>query len=250
MLKLNNNKVLVLNFFLLNKLVKNPLDCLRNLSPLKKGINRRGSIGITIVMLVFCLLMSVSMSNHKTIQTESIVQNNINYSDRAVDAAFSGINYAMAVIQSKKKIFTSNSSNNYRVVFDYNDDLPEDENGIRYHSQWINLASTATFTSFLDDDRGSDQQKQHPPYRFKIACQPTNYNFEDPVNKVILKSYGEYIKYDENNNIVASYSAQLLAECVIDKNTKTIRLNRYKRMQLQDPNQSNSGFYDSVINYD
>ncbi len=247
MLKLNNNKVLGLNFFLFNKLLKNPLDCLRNLFPLKKGMNRRGSIGITIVMLVFCLLMSVSMSYHKTIQTESMVQNNINYSDRAVDAAFSGVNYAMAVIQSRKKIF---SSNTYIVEFCFGNDSAETENGISYHSQWINLASTATFTSYLDDDRGSDQQKQHPPYRFKISCQALSYN---PTHTLFtLKSYGEYIKYDENNNIVASYSAQLLAECVIDKNTKTIRLNRYKRMQLQDPNQSNSGFYDSVSvnNYD
>ena len=70
-----------------------------------RNYNRRGSIGITIVMLVFCLLMSVSMSYQKTIQTETIIQNNVNYSDRAMDAAFSGVNYAMAVIQSNKKVF-------------------------------------------------------------------------------------------------------------------------------------------------
>ncbi|MBQ2592653.1 MAG: hypothetical protein II567_05155, partial [Candidatus Riflebacteria bacterium] len=193
------------------------------------------------------LLMSVSMSYHKTIQTESMIQNNINYSDRAVDAAFSGINYAMAVIQSNKKVFSP--TKNYVVAFTPDSDS-SNESGTNIESKWISLASTATFTSYLDDDRGSDQQKQHPPYRFKISCQALSYN---PTHTLFtLKSYGEYIKYDENNNIVASYSAQLLAECVIDKNTKTIRLNRYKRMQLQDPNQSNSGFYDSVSvnNYD
>ena len=230
MLKLNNNKVLGLNFFLLNKLFKNSIDCLRNLSPLKKGMNRRGSIGITIVMLVFCLLMSVSMSYHKTIQTESMIQNNINYSDRAVDAAFSGINYAMAVIQSNKKVFSP--TKNYVVAFTPDSDS-SNESGTNIESKWISLASTATFTSYLDDDRGSSQQKQHPPYRFKIACRPTNYNFTGTV-KVILKSYGEYIKYDENDNIVASFSAQLMAECIVDKTTKTLRLNRYRKMQVQD----------------
>lgn len=196
--------------------------------------NKRGSIGITIVMLVFCLLMSVSMSYQKTIQTETMVQNNINYSDRAVDAAFSGINYAMAAIQSNKKVFASTP---VKVTF-----TPSNNSEINYKSQWINLATTATFSSYLDDDRATEQ-KQHPPYRFKIACSDDSYSSDH--TKVLIKSYGEYIKYDENNDIVSSYSAQLMAECIIATQTKTIRLNRYRRMQLQDPNSTSnsSDFY-------
>ena len=68
--------------------------------------------------------MSVSMSYHKTIQTESMIQNNINYSDRAVDAAFSGVNYAMAVIQSNKKVFSQNK--NYVVAFTPDPDSSSD----------------------------------------------------------------------------------------------------------------------------
>ena len=206
-----------------------------------RNYNKRGSIGITIVMLVFCLLMSVSMSYLKTIQTESMIQNNINYSDRAVDAAFSGINYAMAVIQSNKKVFAANPE---QVYFTSNGG-DNDANNIK--SQWINLAAAATFTTYLDDDRKTDQQKQHPPYRFKVACDGNAYNQEQ--NYVLIKSYGEYIKYDENNNIVASYSAQLMAECFIATSTKTIRLTRYRRMLPQDPNSAaffsfNTGNYD------
>ena len=203
-----------------------------------RNYSKKGSIGITIVMLVFCLLMSVSMSYHKTIQTESLIQNNINYSDRAVDAAFSGVNYAMAVIQSNKKVFAANP---VKVTF-----TTANKSENNYKSQWINLASAATFTTYLDDDRKEDQQKQHPPYRFKIACADNSYNSN--VTKVIIKSYGEYIKYDENDIIVASYSAQLMAECLIATPTKTIRLNRYRRMHPQDTEDSNTFF--SFSNYD
>ena len=214
-----------------------------------RNYNKRGSIGITIVMLVFCLLMSVSMSYHKTIQTESLIQNNINYSDRAVDAAFSGVNYAMAVIQSDKNVF----SNELVVFINENDSNSVSvSNGMThkdYISKWINLASTATFTSYLDDDRKEDQQKQHPPYRFRISCYPYSYiSKPDGKKYVLIKSYGEYIKYDENDNIVASYSAQLMAECLIATPTKTIRLNRYRRMHPQDTEDSNTFF--SFHNYD
>ena len=196
-----------------------------------RNFNKRGSIGITIVMLVFCLLMSVSMSYHKTIQTEMLIQNNSNYADRAVDAAFSGINYAMAVIQSNKIVFQNPPKN---VYFTTTLDTKQAEGDKKIISQWVNLASTATFTFYLDDDRGTDQEKQHPPYRFKIACiQKSYFTKADSKNYVLIKSYGEYIKYDENNNIVGSYSAQLMAECSIATPTKTIRLNRYRKMPLQ-----------------
>ena len=196
-----------------------------------RNYNKRGSIAITIVMLVFCLLMSVSMSYHKTIQTETMVQNNVNFSDRAVDAAFSGINYAMAVIQSNKKAFkTSINPSPVKVLFLYAEDSTI-TNSIQNISSWVNLASTATFTTYLDDDRQNDQLKQHPPYRFKIAC--TKYSYLDDHSKVYIKSYGEFLKYDDNNNIVSSYTAQLMAECILDSNTKTIRLNKYRKMQPQ-----------------
>ena len=198
---------------------------------------KKGSIGITIVMLVFCLLMSVSMSYHKTIQTETMIQNNSNYTDRAIDAAFSGVNYAMAVIQSNKKVFANENSE--KVLFT-KDGGGTDTNNIK--SQWINLASTASFNSYLDDDRGT-AHKQLPPYRFKIACTEKSYI---DATTILIKSYGEYIKYDENNNILSSYSAQLMAECFIETNTKTIRLNRYRKMLLQNPepgDESNPSFF-------
>lgn len=206
--------------------------------------NKKGSIGITIVMLVFCLLMSVSMSYHKTIQTETIIQNNVNYSDRAVDAAFSGVNYAMAAIQSNKKVFAS--SNPVQVTFS-----TSDNSATNYKSQWINLASTAKFDNYLDDDRKTENQN-HPPYRFKIACDVKSYyNITTPQNEtkkyILIKSYGEYIKYDKDNNIVNTYAAQLMAECFIEPTTKTIKLRRYRRMQPQNPDDENTNFFSFTI---
>ena len=67
---------------------------------------KKGSIGITVIMLVFCLLMSVAMSYHKTIQTETMVKKQGDYSERAMDAAFSGVNYAMSLIQADKRVFS------------------------------------------------------------------------------------------------------------------------------------------------
>ena len=201
---------------------------------------KRGSIAITIVMLVFCLLMSVSMSYHKTIQTETMVQNSVNFSDRAVDAAFSGINYAMAVIQSNKKVFrTTTNPTPTKVMFVKSEDstIP---NSIQYISSWINLATTATFTTYLDDDRQNDQLKQHPPYRFKIACASDSYLSDH--SKVYIKSCGEYLKYDDQNNTVSSYTAQLMAECILDSNTKTIRLNKYRKMPPQDIDNADTFF--------
>ena len=186
-------------------------------------------------MLVFCLLMSVSMSYHKTIQTETLIQNNVNYSDRAVDAAFSGVNYAMAAIQANKKVFAS--SNSVEVTFSTSDDSANN-----YKSQWINLASTAKFDNYLDEDRKEENQN-HPPYRFKVACCGNAYYTSNGQKFVLIKSYGEYIKYDKDNNIVNTYAAQLKAECIIEQTTKTIKLRRYRRMQLQNPDDENTNFF-------
>ena len=204
-----------------------------------KRNNKRGSIGITIVMLVFCLLMSVSMSYHKTVQTETIIQNNVNYSDRAIDAAFSGINYAMAVIQSEKKVFNKITPMNVLLI----SSEPEIEGIlIKKKSQWISLASTAKFENYIDEDRKTEDQN-NPPYRFKVSCGENSYYEQSGQRFVLIKSYGEYIKYDQNNNVVNKYTAQLMAECTIDMITRTVKLKRYRRMQIQNPDDSTSNFF-------
>ncbi len=210
--------------------------------------NRKGSIGITIVMLVFCLLMSVSMSYHKTIQTEKIIQNNTNYSDRAIDAAFSGVNYAMALIQTKKSVFNGDKIEILK---------PAPIQG--YESKWISLSSEVGI--YYDSNRKEDKQKI-PPYRFIVSCAANSYmqKLSDPSNpssltipdKFYIKSYGEYYEYEYDNEndkeeMIATYSAQIIAECILDVNRKTISLKRYRRMQPQNPDTdtitTDPGFY-------
>ncbi len=191
---------------------------------------KKGSIGITMVMLVFCLLMSVSMAYHKTIQTESLIQNNADYSDRAVDAAFSGINYAMAEIQSYKKVFSTGH------VYFVNSSITMGTDDTNKGSNWISLSSSATFEKYYDEDRvvpeSPNENEKIPPYRFKVACNTDSYFENDGKKCILIKSYGDYFKY-EGNTSVATYSAQIMAECIIETDTRTIKLKRYRKMKPQ-----------------
>ena len=187
---------------------------------------KKGTIGITIVMLVFGLLMAVAMSYHKTLQTETMVQNNSNYSDRAMDAAFSGVNYAMALLQADKRVFKgdkiyilpSSSADNTNTVIKVD---------------WINL--NQEFENYLDEDRkkklneSDKNNKQIPPYRFFVSsnsCTGKNYaplvEGDDSKIVVYIKSLGEYIKYEGDDNDTTEtpereYRAQIIAKCIINK---------------------------------
>lgn len=182
---------------------------------------KQGSIAITMVMLVFCLLMSVSMSYHKMIQTEEMVQSYSDYSDRAIDAAFSGINYAMSEVQSEKKVFSANA----KVLFKTNPTSTAIDK-IEKKSQWLYLNKNMTFTNYKDNSGN------FPPYRFIVGTDSDGSKSYVPAsNTFYIKSVGEYFCYDGNiKNSIATYTAELLAECYIDKSTKTIRLLRYKKL--------------------
>lgn len=194
--------------------------------------NKRGSIGITIVMMVFCFLMAVSMSYQKTVQTENMIRHNVSYTDRATDAAFAGVNYAMAFIQSKRgskvKILLSGGNDESNWIYLKNDSNATTADRNKYD-----------YNKYYDDDRNT-VDKKIPPYRFIISCNGTSdsngnytsYYTDSGKDYVLVKSYGEYLKYEEDN-IVARYSAQLMAECEIDKTSGTVKLRRYRRMQPQ-----------------
>ena len=189
-------------------------------------INRKGTIGLTIVMLVFCLLMSVSMSYHKTIQTESLIQNNTNYSERAMDAAFSGVNYAMALIQAKKSVFNGDQIQ-----------ISKTESDKKYISKWISLSQKVG--NYYDSDRASGTE-DIPPYRFIVSCHKDSYTIV--ADTFYIKSYGEYFQY-EGEEVIATYTAQIIAECLLNVSKKTISLKRYRKMQPQNPDNAGDNFY-------
>lgn len=178
---------------------------------------RKGSIGITVVMLVFCYLMSVTMAYHKQLQTETLVQKQADYSDKAMDAAFSGINYAIATIQAEKKVFSGTK----KVLF--------------LKSEWVCLDKNMQFSNYYSDKTRMNGSKieadRNPPYRFKVGCDEDFYTDSDTI---CIKSIGEYIQYNGEDKI-ASFTAQIMAECKLDKVAKTIRIKKYRKMN---PNES------------
>ena len=221
-----------------------------------KICEKKGTIGITMVMMVFCLLMAVSTAYHKTIQTETIIKNNTDYSDRALDAAFSGVNYAMAQIQSYKKTFSTTSPGH---VYFATSSVGNTAIDLNCNSSWISLSTSATFDYYYDEDRKNeenpdDSKEKLPPYRFKVACMPESYfDGADGKKHILIKSYGDYFKY-EVDTIIGTYSAQIMAECIVESNTRTIRLKRYRKMQPQiifsdDGTENINNFY-SFVNGD
>lgn len=181
---------------------------------------KSGSIGITIVMLVFAFMMSVSMAYHKQIQTETTIRKQVDYSDRAVDAAFSGINYAIATIQSNKNVFKDKY-----ITFKNVAEGTQTTSDIINISQpeWMCLDKNLTFSNYYDE-----RNDNKPPYRFIVGC--TEDSYDNDKNTILIKSIGEYIQYSEEDKI-ASFTAELIAECIKDKQAKTIRINRYKKIE-------------------
>ena len=202
---------------------------------------KKGTIGITIVMLVFGLLMAVAMSYHKTLQTETMVQNNSNYSERAMDAAFSGVNYAMALLQSKKSVFSG--TNVYLVK---KGDVGEN----KIEMDWISL--NQKFDNYFDEDRYTSTntdicRDKIPPYRFIVSCSKeadgsnkSNYSLDGSDKIIYIKSKGQYIKYEDEDldsstpreDIDKIYEAQIIAKCIMKNSSKTIVLKSYKRVPL------------------
>lgn len=193
---------------------------------------RKGSIGITVVMLVFCYLMSVTMAYHKQLQTETLVQKQADYSDKAMDAAFSGINYAIATIQAEKKVFSGTK----KVLFlESAASQTSRSTNTTIKSEWVCLDKNMQFSNYYSDKtrmNGSEiEADRNPPYRFKVGCDEDFYTDSDTI---CIKSIGEYIQYNGEDKI-ASFTAQIMAECKLDKVAKTIRIKKYRKMN---PNES------------
>lgn len=198
--------------------------------------NNKGSIGITVVMLVFCFMMSVTMAYHKQLQTETVIHKQIDLSDRAMDAAFSGVNYAMATIQAEKKVFSGTK----KVYFSSQSSTrstgaPSKDTIIT--SKWVCLDRAMQFSNYYDDKTktsgGEEKSDKNPPYRFKIGCTDKFYYLA--TDTIFIKSIGEYIQYSGQEKI-GSYTCQIMAECEVNKVTKTLRIKKYRKMF---PNEQN-----------
>lgn len=208
----------------------------------KLKCGKKAMAGTMTIILILGLLMTVSVSYLKVMDVEGLVQEMSDYSDRAEDAAFSGVSYAMAVAQSSREVFKGKTANQkwpYIVNPTIFAAASGEYNGInvaslsnKIESQWIYLNETMKVVD--------DEEVTTPPYRFRVITYPY---FKDGVydeSKYMVKAQGNYLVYETGTmDVVATHSAQLLAELSIDASKKQMFLKKYRRM----PYQNDTDFY-------
>ncbi len=200
----------------------------------------RGMAGTIMVLLIFGLLMSVSTAYMKMVQTEIEVQTMVDHTDRAVDAAFSGINYAIAVAQTNKSMFENSvaacASRTYITSFS-NSNWSEIQmpSGTSWNNTKVKtlVASVPSDWLFLNKQLTNylvDDQSASPPYHFRVTSYPaTSATAVADPSKFIIKSQGRFLTYDSTKTyVLATFTAQIIAECKINFARKVVQLSRYR----------------------
>lgn len=213
---------------------------------MKKANQKRGQAGIIMIMLIFGLLMTVSTAYMKIVQTEVEVQGMVDHSDRAADAAFSGINYAIALAQKNRSMFDDSidavASRTYIASFTGSDWTPiQIPSGVTWNNAKVRtlVASVPSDWVFLNEKLENyliDSQTASPPYFFRVTSYPATSTSNVATTALLLiKSQGRYFNYSDKNKseIIGTFSAQLIAECKVVFKRKILQLNRYRYMPFQ-----------------
>jgi hypothetical protein len=203
---------------------------------------RKGNAGTIMIIMIFGFLVTVSTAYMELVQSETKVQSMMNHSDKALDAAFSGVQYAMAVAQSEPSMFIN--------------DVNEIPNRIYFASSTPATAwnpNSATNTTTFEPDWfyyvGSFTQltsmelynKTSKPYMFRVISYASHTASMLNPEEYIIKSQGKYIDYaDDNNTLVRNeYKAQIIALVKIDFDRKILKLTGWRQMKYQ----SDADFY-------
>ncbi len=206
---------------------------------------KNGQAGIIMIMLIFGLLMTVSTAYMKMVQTEVEVQGMVDNSDRAMDAAFSGISYAIAIAQSNKSMFINRveavASRTYIIASTTSLSDLTSLNAAWTKTKVNKVASVPADWLFLNETLDLykiNEQAASPPYFFRVTSFPaaSTTAVADP-EKYVIKSQGRFLHYsDDKATVLATFSAQLIAECKIMFNRKIVQLYRYRYMPFQKGN--------------
>ena len=205
----------------------------------------RGMAGTILVILIFGLLVSISTAYIKMVQTETQVQGMIDNSDRALDAAFSGVNMVIAILQSQEdKIPFINDTTTVksRIYFIRPGYLSTDWLGIN-----INPLTSASFPNATSSDwfylnesldlfDYGDTGSSTKPYQFRTHSYPgtTGAGVIIPASYTI-KSQGRFLVYGpDQTTVLATYTSQIIADCSIDFTRKVIQLKRWRYMPYED----------------
>jgi hypothetical protein len=204
-----------------------------------KKAKRRGMAGIVTVVLIMALLMSVSISYLKMMEVEGQVQEMSDSAERAADAAFAGVSYAMAIAQGTKDTFKGATYLEKRPYLVDDVSKTGDFKGGKYDGgmQRNNLSmKVPSAWLYLDENMALvDEDATRPPYRFRAMSYPcyTSPNNIDP-NRYMVKAQGNYMYYETgSDNVTATFTAQLVAELYVASASKRLYLKRYRAIPYQ-----------------
>lgn len=208
----------------------------------------RGMAGTIMVIMVLGLLISISTAYIKMVQTETQVQGMIDNSDRALDAAFSGVNFVMAVAQGQKILFDAALVTN-RYYFTRTIPLPGDWYAIgtatfvaanypnATGSDWFYLNESLDLFDY--GDTGSSTK----PYHFRAISYPAIVAGAIQPGSYTIKAQGRFLVYDSTlTNVLATYTSQIIAECEINFPRKVIQLKRWRYM----PFETDTNFFEAA----
>lgn len=222
--------------------------------------NKKGMAGIITVVLIMALLASVSASYIKLMETENSVTTFTEQHQKAADAAFCGISYAMAKLQTQKNLFKPATNVNERTYIVSNQKMNTGSTlaGLniskKIESKWHYMDNT---NMIIDSDEITDKK---PPYMFRVFTYPVKFGSTKPADydgnednyeilssnyydKTIymVKSQGLYLEYDDPNSdsreVIATHTAQFIAQLKIDRAQKRVFLYRYKPVPYQADNE-------------
>lgn len=198
----------------------------------------RGMAGTILVILIFGLLVSISTAYIKMVQTETQVQGMIDNSDRALDAAFAGVNANIAILQAQKDkpVFENDVGTAAKRIYFVPSVATWGGIGLTYGGTYSN--ATGSDWIFIDDklslfDYG-ETGSSTKPYQFRLHSYPGTIGSTIQPGSYTIKAQGRFLVYaTDQTTVVATYSSQIIAECEIKFNNKVIQIKRWRYMPFE-----------------
>lgn len=196
--------------------------------------SKKGNAVTIMAVVILSFLMAVSTAYLSMLSTEFQIQGMIDHSDRALDAAFAGSQYALAILSEHDQMFLD-GEDRVRFTKGVGADIIE--------SEWlyydIDPFVDAALLDFVDP---YNEMVATAAYRFLIS------SYVDPNGDewlYYIKSKGQYRTFDHGTtNANATYTAQILAKIDIDPNRRLMRLRSWRRMPAEDSENINDDFFD------
>lgn len=199
---------------------------------------KRGNVGTLMTVMILGLLMTISAAYFKMINMESEIQSLHNSSDKAFDAAFSGVQYALAVAQSHEEMYLDDVGQVRNRPYFYSPTdspdwdptalaFPADFNASKlYQSDWFYYnGDFACMKNYAGTPR---------PYLFRICTFASSTAADLTTSEYIIKSQGRFLNLaDDYETILDESHAQIRAVIQIDFMKKRLLLKSWKIIPYQ-----------------